>query len=263
MKKKLFGIFVCTLLIITMLPATGTINEKIMDLNDENESIPILMFKDISTDNNLLGFSVELMNIGGDMTGSINWSMNVSGGLYDFRFFKCFFVPKKITSGVIESLGENETGTIKIGPLLAFGRFSVAFNCTYKINSMINESKLNNCEADISVLREYGDQGDLFIYHTFPPEQQPTIKWINIDDYDYKAGGWVEFNNVYYPPPNNTIGVLQKHNVRVYDTSSQQTLFLGSCKFINGNATIKECHVTLGLVNNQNTYWQVELVNDH
>jgi len=262
MKRKLVGIFVCMLLIFTILPATGTFNEKIMNSTGEIGSIPVLQFKDISTDKNLLGFSVELMNSGGGMTGDIEWSMNVSGGLYEIPFIKYLFVPKKMTYGKIESLGPNESGTIKIGPLLALGRFNITFDCTYTIYSMINSSTCDDeCEADISITREYNDQGDWLIYHTFPPEQQPTREWINIEQNHYIPGGWVEFNNVYYPPPNANIGVLQKHNVRVYDSVSQQTLFLGACKFNNGSATLQECHVTLGLVNNQDTYWQVELVN--
>lgn len=263
MKRKLVGIFVSMLLIITILPATGTLNGKIMNSTGKLDSIPVLEFKDISTDKNLLGFSVELMNSGGGMTGNIKWSMNVSGGLYDIPFIKYLFVPKKMTYGEIESLGPNESGIIKIGPLLALGRFNISFDCTYKINSMINSSKFDECEADISVIREYSDQGVLLMLHTFPTEQQPAIKWINIEQhqYNYIPGGWVEFNNVNYPPPNANIGVLQKHNVRVYDSVSQQTLFLGACKFTDGNANLKECQVTLGLVNNQDTYWQVELVN--
>ena len=255
MKRKLVGIFVCMFLIITILPATGTLNEKIMNSTGKLDSIPVLEFKDISTEKSLLGFSVELMNSGGGMTGEIEWSMNVSGGLYDIPFIKYLFVPKKMTYGKIESLGPNESGTIKIGPLLALGRFNVSFDCTYTIYSTTNLSKFDECEADISVIREYSDQGDLLIWHTFPPEQQPTREWINIQDYSYISGGRVEFNNVGSPP-----GILQKHNVRVYDPDFDKTMFLGACKFIDGTSIIKECHFTHDMVNS-GAYWQVELVN--
>ena len=73
----------------------------------------------------------------------------------------------------------------------------------------------------------------------------------------------VEFRHVYYPnsPPDDPpIGVLQKHNVRVLNTSSNDIEFLGACKFDDGFGSIREGHETLGIVKKGIGIWQVELV---
>ena len=96
MKKKKIGTLVCTILIFGIFPATGTLNDKTMNSTGGIESIPVLEFNNISTGiiNNLLGFSVELTNSGEGTTGNIEWSMEISGGIYDIPFIKQLLVPK-------------------------------------------------------------------------------------------------------------------------------------------------------------------------
>jgi len=253
MKRKILGIFVCMLLIAAaVLSAAGTMDEKTITSTGAIESVPVLEFTNI--EGGLLSFSVELTNSGEGTTGNIEWSMCVSGGLYDIPFIKKFLVPESMTYGEIDSLGHDESGTIKIGPvMLALGRFNVFFDCRYTITNL---SKCDGCEADITVVQEYVDQGRL-IFHTFPENQQPVKEWRVIDDANVSYlpnGEWVELTYI------SPTGINKMHNVRVYDPDSQKTEFLGACSFTEGIGIIKECHITYNIVELGPAQWEVELV---
>ena len=114
MKKKLLGIFVCTLLIATAIPVVGTLDEKNMTSTETIIYVPILNFVNIS--GGLLGISVDLLNSGGGTAYDIEWSMNITEG--SFGPFDITFTVERNQSGsttaFTETIGSvsNKAGSI-------------------------------------------------------------------------------------------------------------------------------------------------------
>ncbi len=238
MKKKLVGIFVCMLLIATILPVTGTHDGKTISPTRRIEQVPIVNFKLIK--GGLFGITVLLLNSGEGTADNIYWEMNASGGL--------FFYPKS-KNGEIEVLGPGEGKEIKIFILLGLGITTINFYCKYKIVNL-------SCDTDFEVKEEWRDQPLLF-WHSFPETIQPDKEWMTIDEYwyfDKKGAPGVE---LYYE------GINNMHNVRVVLGSHsfyQEIEFLAACKFTDGVGILEECWITEEIVTTGLAHWEVELV---
>jgi len=92
MKNKIMGIFVCMLLIATILPVAGTQDEKTISTKGGIDFIPVLDLIDIK--GGLFSISVNLTNFGEGTADNIYWRMNASGGI--------FFFPKSINGEIDE-----------------------------------------------------------------------------------------------------------------------------------------------------------------
>ena len=231
MKKKIVGIFVCTLLIVTILPVTGTHDEKTISITREIEFIPILDFVEI--DGSLLGISVVLANLGEGTADNIYWEMNASGGL--------FFYPKS-KNGTIDALYSDQSETIKIWPVLGLGITTITFYCKYKIVNL-------SYDVYFEVKQEWRNLALLFL-HSFPETIQLTKEWIEIDNYAYFDIG-VELLKA---------GINNMHNVRVVLDDSLEPEFLAACKFTDGIGFLNEYGITKELVTSGYAHWEVELV---
>ncbi len=239
MKKKIVGIFICMLVIATILPATGAHNEKTLASTGGIELVPVLDFERIA--GGLFGISVLLVNSGEGTAENISWQMNASGGL--------FFYPKSI-SGIITVLGPDEEEKIKIMPAFGLGNTTLTFYCRYKM------AEITSCDVDIEVKQEWQDRS-FFIFHSFPASKQLNKSWVDTD-FSYINNrtytGGVEFNYA---------GINNMHNVRVVlglPLFSRGVEFLGACKFTNGTGILYECWVTEEIVMHGDAHWEVELV---
>jgi hypothetical protein len=198
--------------------------------------IPILHLTNIQ--GGILGFSVELENFGKRTAYDITWEMIVVDGLlfpdYD--------------SGEMYMLEPGESEKIRLKWKFGLGRSTIEFQCHYTIN--IEDSR---SEIPGETKQEWTDLGLLF-GHAFPPGMQPEKTWEDIQYVVYQEEGSVKVVNFMHG------GINRLHNVRVIDESTYNTVYLGACKFTDGEATLEEGWITRDDVENENAYWQVELV---
>jgi len=203
--------------------------------------IPILEFGNIK--GGILGYSVTLTNYGNNTAYDIIWEMNVTDG---------FLFPDH-DSGEIDQLEPGEETIIKPKWAFGLGRSRIEFHCKYTMN--INTTKSS---FDVETKQEWTDLG-LLIAHAFPKGIQPDKEWVDIDSFHYEEGDLDLYVKLEFD------WIDHFHNVRVVtsqkDSSSQEVLYLGACKFINGIATLVEGHITRGDIESGNALWEVELVN--
>jgi hypothetical protein len=252
MKKKILGIFVCMLLIITVLPATGTLNEKAIISNGSaestkiiNESIPILNFMNINGD--ILKISAILHNSGESTAYNINWSMYITEGSF-FIWNTTLYLPKSKT-GSIDVLEPGENETISITPIFGLGTATVTFFYNYTL--MLNRSR---SEVPIDGKKEGRDQAWL-ILHTFP-EPQPTEEWKLIEYPEYVDDEAVILTYVEPPDP----GITQLHYVHCINTNTFSEEYVDLCKFTNGVGRLKENWFTKENVEDGFWEWEVLLI---
>jgi len=238
MRKKILGIFICMLLIVTVFPATGKYDVKTIFPTNRIESIPVLDL--ILIKGGFFSISILLVNFGEGTAENIYWEMNVSGGL--------FFYPKS-RNGDIDVLSPGEDQIIKIRPALGFGVTTINFYLKYKIANL-------SCGVDIELIQEWKDQAFLFM-HLFPETIQPVKDWLVIEDYSYFNETDTTGVELYHT------GINNMHNVRVAlgsDSFYQEIEFLGACKFTDGIGILEECGITEELVTGGDAHWEIELV---
>ena len=246
MKYKILGILICTLLIAaTVLPVAGQLDEKNNTSTRGIELVPVVDFIDPPLIN-LGGIPLALRNTGEGSADDITWKMEIieEGGLFGGKLFN----PKE-EEGTFPSLPPDEYDDTKI-TLTGFGITTIYCSCTYTMPD------ITGCEVEFEVKQEWRDLG-LMSVHLFFPSMQPDKDWIVIDDFTYfedtKAEG-VEFH---------VEGIRQMHNVRVNtgaSSKSDDVVFLAACKFINGTARLEECWITKDIVEYEDAYWELELV---
>lgn len=244
MKKKILCIFVCMLLIATVLPTTGTLIEKTNPSSGGIELVPILDF--INIKGGLLGISVVLMNSGHGTAYDIEWSMNITeGSLWSMNI--TLFYPRKANGG-IDLLEPGDEYEISITPMIGLGQATVTFYYSYTI---ILDTLRN--EVDVEGKQEWRDQG-MVIVHSFEGEQ-PTKEWMKIADYLYIEGNKVL---LYYVQ-----GIRNMHNVRCLNSLSSNIEFQSACCFQNGEGLLNEGWFTKSHIESQAWEWEVELVNEN
>jgi hypothetical protein len=237
MKKKSVVLFMCMLVIATIVPATGTHDEKTISSTRGIDFVPVLNLTGIQ--GGFLGVSVVVKNFGVGIAENIRWEMAASGGL--------LFFPKSRT-GTIDMLYPGDAVPIKVWPALGLGKTTITFYCIYRIVNL-------SYDVDFEVKQEWRDQTFIF-WHSFDTTQ-PTKEWRVIYNFSYfeKTGTpGVQFQYG---------GIDNMHNVRVVlglPSCSQEVQFLAACKFTNGSATLYECWLTRELVQGGDAHWEVELV---
>ena len=239
MNKKILGILVSILIIIaSVLPVSGSTNEKTEGKANFIDLIPVIDFLEIK--GGLLRLSTTLINTGEGNAYNLYWEMRVLDGL--------FFHPKMIY-GEIPLIKPGEQVEIKISPALGLGLVTIEFYCRYLIQGMY-------CETEIEIKQEWKDRA-LIIFHTFPESIQPVKEWMVIENYSYHETDELEVLLIYKD-------ILNMHNLRVVagSDSTQLIEFRGACCFEDGIGHLKECWVTRDLVESGIGYWEVEIVDE-
>ena len=241
MKNKLVIIFVCTLMIITAIPAIGTINEKTKTEVSSIDNCPVLDFfipKFMSIGN----IPVILGNYGEGTAIDIEWEMKILSGP--------LFSPQN-ASGSIDELEEGGYEIIRV-PSLGLGFAAFEFYCNYSIQNITG--------SFIVVKQEYRDFA-LIIFHMFFIFIQPEKEWHEIDTDDVHYFNASDQDGCEF----FVAGINNMHNVRVLegaDDGSEDALFLAACKFTNGTATLYEYGLTRDIVEGGDAHWEIELVDD-
>lgn len=239
MKRKIVGIFICTLLFATtFIPLTEAFEEETIPSAKAIELIPVVDF--ILVNGGFFSISVLIKNSGDGTAHDIYWEMNVTGGFFFYPRFK---------NGEIDELGKDQVDMIKIRPALGFGKVNIYLYCKYKVENY------SRCELEVEVKDEWIDLA-LGPMHLFPGALQPEKKWEKIEQAVYKESPPDKFVELKYKQLN------KMHKVRVLNYNTMDTEFLGACCFENGLGNLKECWVTKDIVTSEEAYWEVETVDN-
>jgi len=90
MKRKIVGIFVCTLLIVMIIPSFGTINEQVNGENLVSSYFPLAVPVFVKIDGIdgeskiIAGLRITITNTGDEIIQDIDWTFNTSGGIIIF-----------------------------------------------------------------------------------------------------------------------------------------------------------------------------------
>jgi len=237
----------------------GDIFYKYRTVEEDIQLIPILDFIDLKVGLieilhilnlkiGLLGFSVILKNFGEATAYDVTWEMTASGGI---------LYPKTKNGEFKEPIEPGEEMKINIKPLFGFGISTFEFNCKYTM--ILNSSR---SEVDLGVKQEYRGVA-LGFGCGLPDIVQPSKEWMRIDAAD------IEYEQSPSPPHVKYVKICYDvetwHNVRVYNEDTGVD-FLASCKFLmdennEGEGILYEDWVTLPMMQNENTYWEIELIN--
>jgi hypothetical protein len=228
-------------MIITALPAIGTINEKTKTEVSSIENVPVIdLF--IAKWFGFGNIPIILGNYGEGTAIDIEWEMNIiSGPLY---------APKS-ASGSIDELEGGDYEIIRI-PCLGLGFAAIEFYINYSIQ--------NITESLIVVKQDFRDIAFGFV-HMFFIFLQPEKEWHEIDTDDVHYFNDTDQDGCHF----FVEGINNMHNVRVMegaDDGSEEALFLAACKFTNGNATLYEYGLTREIVEEEGAHWEIELVDD-
>ena len=241
--RKIIGILVCTLLISTAFPVIGELGKNNIPITGDIDNVPILNLQDPRIFN-LQNIPFDLVNTGEGTAKNLTWEMNIIEG--DGLFYGKLFSPKE-DSGTIPMLGPDDEYTIDI-ELSGLGITTIYIDCRYTIEN------LSGCTQEFEVKQEWVVLG-IFYINLFLPSMQPDKEWVVIDNYSYFEEKDTDGVELYHED------LLQKHNTRVVEGSkSGETLFLATCKFINGTGVLRECGITEDIVTSGEAHWEVELV---
>jgi hypothetical protein len=221
----------------------GEFGKNNISITGNIENVPVLNLHDPRIFN-LQNISFDLVNTGEGTANNITWEMNIIEG--DGLFYGELFSPKE-DSGTIPSLGPDDDYPIYI-ELSGLGITTIYIDCKYTMGD------ISGCSQEFEVKQEWVVLG-IFYINLFLPSMQPDKEWVDIENYSY-------FNDTKSDGVELIHGdLLQKHNTRVVEGSkSGETLFLATCKFINGTGTLRECGITEDVVTSEEAHWEVELL---
>lgn len=240
MKKKLLGIFLCTLLIATAIPVVGIFDEKTMTSTGGIQPVPILEFENIK--GGLLGISVDLVNYGNGTAYNIEWSMNITEGSLAFLNITLFF-PISPTNGEIYVLEPGQKHKIEINTLFGLGQATINFYCKFTMDLPTSRE-----EATGEGTQEWRDQSFLVI-HSFRG-QQPDKEWEPIEDFSYHENGavWLYF------------GIRNMHNVQCVNIATHTVEYKSACCFDGSAGRLVENWFTKDKVLGLLWRWEVQTV---